>query len=135
MVRKRCEHCGTEFGAVKRSRRFCSKRCSNLAVPRGGALKPKLEGTFYERNAERIKAEKRERYRTDPEYRRKVLARTAARKRRPDRPCEQCGAPNADRHHDDYDKPLEVRYLCRRCHIRHHADQLGTWGEGLRRAN
>jgi hypothetical protein len=27
-------------------------------------------------------------------------------------PCEVCGKENTDAHHDDYDKPLEVRWLC-----------------------
>ena len=26
--------------------------------------------------------------------------------------CEVCGDPNVHAHHDDYDKPLEVRWLC-----------------------
>jgi hypothetical protein len=43
--------------------------------------------------------------------------------RRPDN-CEQCGLkPEYEAlqgHHDDYSKPLEVRWLCRSCHQRHH---------------
>lgn len=35
-------------------------------------------------------------------------------------PCEQCGDPNVQAHHDDYSKPLEVRWLCPMCHGRHH---------------
>lgn len=31
-------------------------------------------------------------------------------------PCEVCGAEKADAHHPDYERPLEVRWLCRRHH-------------------
>lgn len=35
-------------------------------------------------------------------------------------PCEKCAGSDAEAHHDDYDKPLEVRWLCRSCHRTHH---------------
>lgn len=126
---KHCEHCGQPFVSTKRARRFCSKRCSNLGAPRH----QQADGlTVYERNAERIKAERREQYATDSEHRKRVLARVAARKAHPDpQPCERCGAERADRHHDDYDKPLDIRWLCRTCHIQHHAE-LGLWGAARR---
>jgi transposase-like protein len=38
-------------------------------------------------------------------------------------PCQKCGKEEADKHHDDYAKPLEVRWLCRRCHKQHHREQ------------
>lgn len=36
------------------------------------------------------------------------------------KPCEECGAEKVDAHHDDYDKPLDVRWLCRLHHRRAH---------------
>jgi len=37
--------------------------------------------------------------------------------------CEVCGAEKTDAHHDDYDKPLDVRWLCRLHHRQVHAQQ------------
>jgi hypothetical protein len=34
-------------------------------------------------------------------------------------PCEVCGAGNAQAHHDDYSKPLNVAWLC----VKHHAER------------
>jgi transposase-like protein len=31
-----------------------------------------------------------------------------------------------DAHHDDYSKPLRVRWLCRKCHRRYHADEKSS---------
>lgn len=37
-------------------------------------------------------------------------------------PC-QCGNTKTDAHHDDYYKPLAVRWLCRQCHAAEHAKE------------
>jgi hypothetical protein len=34
--------------------------------------------------------------------------------------CEVCGSPHTDAHHQDYSKPLEVRWLCCRHHRQFH---------------
>jgi len=35
-------------------------------------------------------------------------------------PCEVCGETLVEAHHDDYSKPLDVRWLCRPHHLEHH---------------
>lgn len=35
-------------------------------------------------------------------------------------PCEACGLLRSQMHHDDYSKPLEVRWLCQQCHLNLH---------------
>lgn len=35
-------------------------------------------------------------------------------------PCEACGA-TAEAHHPDYDRPGDVRWLCRKHHVQLHA--------------
>ena len=66
----------------------------------------------------------RHRYEWTPEARRKANARAYAREYQKrgkliPQPCENAG-PECDgpveKHHDDYSKPLEVRWFCRRHH-------------------
>jgi len=40
-------------------------------------------------------------------------------------PCEVCGDPKSQIHHDDYDKPLEVRWFCRPHHLKNHKENPG----------
>lgn len=41
-------------------------------------------------------------------------------------PCEVCGNEQSQAHHDDYSKPLDVRWLCAAHHREHHANVGGT---------
>jgi hypothetical protein len=66
-----------------------------------------------------------ERHRSSPERARANWAVGNAvrdgRLQRPDN-CSECGVPCIpDGHHEDYSKPLEVRWLCRSCHNKAHA--------------
>lgn len=35
-------------------------------------------------------------------------------------PCEVCGEEKSEAHHDDYERPLDVRWLCHKHHMEHH---------------
>lgn len=42
-------------------------------------------------------------------------------------PCSVCGDKNSQAHHEDYSKPLEVSWYCRKHHLEHHhATSRGT---------
>lgn len=41
------------------------------------------------------------------------------------KPCEKCGRAKATAHHEDYSKPLDVTWLCARCHRQLHAARDG----------
>jgi len=39
-------------------------------------------------------------------------------------PCEICGCEKSEAHHDDYSRPLDVRWLCRVHHLMHHGNYI-----------
>lgn len=59
------------------------------------------------------------------EQRKKMLARSKLhtyikRGKIEKKPCEVCGRKQVEAHHDDYDQPLVVRWLCKFHHLRFH---------------
>lgn len=54
-------------------------------------------------------------------YKARVAVHNAIRDKRLIRqPCEVCGSDLVDAHHEDYEKPLQVRWLCRQHHMAEH---------------
>jgi len=88
----------------------------------------KKERRYREERYEPFLARRRaiwERYAAKPENQVKIKARNkikhlcrTGKVQRGD--CEVCGTPNGEAHHEDYSKPLDVRWLCRKCHHDEH---------------
>ena len=76
---------------------------------------------------ERIKAQVEINKAWRAEDSRRVVAHSAVsraiREGRLDRnPCVRCGEAKSVAHHEDYDKPLEVMWLCQPCHKQRHKE-------------
>jgi hypothetical protein len=121
------------------SGRHCRcKDCMKKAVasfqrtPRGRLLKRRRDRLYREQQRPYCSADlDRERYRrghvpaTRPEHKRRagLIIREQIRRGLVSRPssCQSCGNPvKVDAHHPDYAKPLDVEFLCRRCHGHRH---------------
>jgi hypothetical protein len=91
------------------------------------AGKPGYAAAQARKHRERAREYELDRYHNNPEFRAKKKARNMVIIRihngsleRGD--CEVCGEPDAQAHHDDYSKPLDVRWLCDRHHREHHGE-------------
>lgn len=82
---------------------------------RGPALVPQRFNTTEERD-----------YKNSARQKARTAVRLGNLKKQP---CEKCGTEKAQMHHDDYDKPLDVRWLCAKCHRAHHDEMDRKFGE------
>lgn len=126
---KTCRKCGVEkdaqeFHADPRYRDGLGSYCKACKY----VLSSKARDAWKLRHMDRHRLSMRDaqrRYRVDPANGIKRAARIAVRDaiysgRMLRGSCEVCGKPNAHGHHDDYSKPLDVRWLCSTHHREHH---------------
>lgn len=100
----------------------CKECCKLAAKKRYGSKRPEI--AEYERQRSRTPAR-----RAKARHPEKKAARTAVGVALRDgrmvrQPCEVCGAEKVQAHHEDYSKPLDVRWLCFRCHREHAHGQI-----------
>jgi hypothetical protein len=86
-----------------------------------------LMDKWHRENPERSTELKQEWNRRNPEKREAQVAVGHAIRdgRLSKEPCEKCGDSKVQGHHDDYSKPLDVRWLCPTHHAEHHVQQRG----------
>lgn len=99
---RRCRNCERKFlvdierfaGGIYCSDKCCSADWSSLSIERTDRLKDIAHAA------------------TTRAIRLGILTR---------QPCEECGSSTkVEAHHDDYTKPLQIRWLCKLCHADHH---------------
>lgn len=95
-------------------------------------IRRKASAEYYARNREAIREKRRAQDRlnprkkdlTTPKERARSKVRYAVWSGKMSKPahCQECGGETAlHGHHDDYSKPLDVRWLCTWCHAAVHA--------------
>jgi len=111
----RCDFCGNWSNDrpshyKKKIRHFCSQKCYSGYVKH--ILKPD-ECNAYKNGGLHLHEKKR-----------RIKARADLNHAIGDKilrlPCESCGNPKSEGHHHDYDKPLDVKWLCKTCHWQEH---------------
>jgi len=121
-----CPSCQRVYDAAYRA-----KRKADGNPVRTGSMNPeyhrKRRAAYTQRPEVKTHlAEKARKRLLDPVERPKHEARWKVRReiaegRMTRQPCEVCGDTVTDAHHDDYGKPLDIRWLCKPCHRKHHA--------------
>lgn len=94
----------------------------------------KIKSDRKHARTEKCKAARRRQYanaKLNPLWRIRNIARNAVRLAldRGDlvrKPCETCGNLKSEAHHDDYNLPLQVKWLCRKHHIQAHGNRNVT---------
>lgn len=77
----------------------------------------KIRHNNKDKNNARTKKNRREKYGISTH---KIVSNAIKRGELVKQPCEECGSMEVQAHHDNYNKPLEVRWLCDTCHKKWH---------------
>ena len=119
-VAANCQLCGVAFSAIeyevnRGGGKFCSRYCSRVAQAKINCESRKLGISRSERTLAWRKSVSLEVHAAHNAVEAALANKSLVRK-----PCEVCGAIRVDAHHDDYSKPLDIRWLCRSHHLQHH---------------
>jgi hypothetical protein len=102
-----CQICGIEFILSNYHSKALDHRCwkcRNRKYHNASAYRRKFYREYYSRRPDGFR-----------KYRYAISTGIITSK-----PCEMCGNEKSEAHHNDYRKPMEVRWLCRKCHTIEH---------------
>lgn len=128
-VERQCSWCSESFLAnswdVNRGRGiYCSISCKSAygrsLQDQSGVFNPAWKGGVAKINADK---KRRDWANANPQKKRAhhLVERALDRGDLVRGPCAHCGAiGKVDAHHEDYEAPLDVTWLCRPCHLKHH---------------
>lgn len=142
MVVRICEKCNTQFKAkpnqvLKGWARFCSKACSasnnaklkHLKHSQVGENNPAWKGgVWHTKDNLRISSKK---YKVNNPYKiiaHRMVANAVKTGKLIRMCCQLCSNKKSEAHHCDYNKPLDVMWLCRLHHIEWHKNNKAIIG-------
>jgi hypothetical protein len=125
---KECKRCQTEKpdDQFRESRKSC-RQCESIIAcdwAKNNRQKKRESNNKYHKSISALRAERTAKWRAaNPlSYKAHIAVQTAVRNGKLLRlPCQSCGATGSHAHHEDYMKPLNVKWLCHTCHMIEHA--------------
>lgn len=146
-----CAKCASEFFGSHSHAKYCSPDCARLGEreswrrysARNRERRRRYYCEYYRRNARQVIEKTKAYHRTaagrlaqkksddrqkqvHPERirARQLVAEALRSGRLKKRPCEKCGSRNVHAHHEDYSRPLVVKWLCEEHHRQIHKREL-----------
>jgi len=104
--------------------KVCHSASNKAWIQANPEKKPAMDKAYRQANPERHAANnKADRLRNPEKHKARMAVGIAIKAGTLTRP-QECSSCNVscvpDGHHDDYGKPLDIRWLCRTCHVAHH---------------
>lgn len=130
-IPKTCVTCGSTFltraSELRRGKgRCCSASCAAALASVNRDQRGASNNNWKGGRSDNTGRKRRYRLSNPEKHKAHLLMRNAIRQGRLIRgACEVCGCAQVEGHHDDYSKPLDVRWLCKPHHIEAHGGRFG----------
>lgn len=125
----RCKLCQKDYDKKRALAPHRVKARAEYAKTDSGiAAANRAKKRYYENNKEKVAEINRNYVKNNPKKRsaHKIVEKMVRMNESSIQPCEVCGSINVVAHHDDYDNPRAVRWLCAKHHKQWHKEN----GEG-----